>query len=183
MSTNRFPDPQVAGATTSLAAGQVCIERPLRHPPAAVYEAWCRQEAQQCWGHPGDGWWLRAERFAFQVGQSDVWRFGAQSAAGFINENHHLVIEPQRRIVYMSTLRAADGQSPDFVGVVAVDIEAASDGGCVLRFQEQGIHLDGRDGPADHQAGWTHMLDQLSRYLDGQAPGCPGEGAPAKGRP
>jgi uncharacterized protein YndB with AHSA1/START domain len=183
MKTDQLPDSPATRPGPSLAAGQVHLERTLHHPPTAVYEAWSRREAQQRWGHPGDGWWLEARRFAFQVGQSDVWHFGEQGEAGFINENHHLVIEPRRRIVYLSTLRTVDGGSPDFVGVVAVDIEASSGGGCLLRFHEQGIHFDGRDDPAGHRAGWSHMLDQLARYLDEQRQGgsngpMPGETLP-----
>lgn len=158
---------------SSIATGHVALQRELRHEPAAVYAAWSRREALQRWGHPGTGWWLAFDRFAFRVGQSDLCRFGPEGEPGFVNENRYLALEPQRRIVYASTLAPAGGgpqQTPSFAGVVAVEIEALPGGRSRLSFQETGLYFDGADDEAGHRAGWEQMLDQLAAYLDAQHP-------------
>ncbi|QPF72228.1 ATPase [Roseateles sp. DAIF2] len=158
-------------SNSSIATGHVALQRELPHEPAAVYAAWSRREALQRWGHPGSGWWLAFDRFTFRVGQSDLCRFGPEGEPGFVNENRYLALEPQRRIVYASTLAPAGDapQAPSFAGVVAVEIEALPGGGSRLRFQETGLYFDGgADDEAGHQAGWEQMLDQLAAYLDAQ---------------
>jgi uncharacterized protein YndB with AHSA1/START domain len=162
------PHPSSAASPGPTVAGRVVIRRELPHTPALVYAAWSRREALQRWGHPGQGWWLEFDRFAFRVGQSDLCRFGPVGETGFVNENSYLAIEPHKRIVYASTLRSASGGRLSFAGVVAIDIEPQAGGGCVLHFHEQGLYFDDKDDEAGHQAGWSQMLQQLERYLSEQ---------------
>jgi len=38
--------------------------------------------------------------------------------------------------------------------------------GCRMVMTEQGAFLDGHDIPANHEAGWSQMLDNLGSELD-----------------
>lgn len=143
--------------------GVVDLTRELAHPRAAVFAAWAEEAAQRSWGHPGEGWHMKFERFAFRVGESDLCRFGPEGGTDYLNENRYLAIDDGRRVAYATSLRTADELT--FAGSVAVILEDAS-GGTRLRLVEHGLYFDGHDSVDGHIAGWTSMLDALSAYLD-----------------
>jgi uncharacterized protein YndB with AHSA1/START domain len=145
-----------------LEAGTVDLERDFAHPAKTVFAAWSSEMAQRTWGDPGEGWHMSFDCFSFRVGESDLCRFGPVDGAEYLNENCYLAIEPERRIVYATSLRNEDMLT--FAGTVVVTFEGADDK-TRLRLVEQGIYFDGLDSVDGHRAGWEGMLDALGAYL------------------
>lgn len=143
--------------------GTVDLTREFAYPSNAVFAAWSQREAQNTWGHPGAGWHMSLDRFSFEVGESDLCRFGPEGGAEYLNENRYLAIEPARRIVYATSLRSGDALT--FAGTVVVALEDTN-GKTRLRLVEQGLYFDDQDSVDGHRAGWEGMLDALGVYLD-----------------
>lgn len=95
----------------SIIEGTVDLTEDFPSPPAAVFAAWSTEQAQRTWGDPGDGWEMSFDRFSFAVGETDICRFGPTGGQRYINENRYLAIEPEKRIVYSTTLHSDDALS------------------------------------------------------------------------
>lgn len=143
--------------------GTVTLTRTYNHSASAVFAAWSDQDAVTAWSDPGDGWHLVFDRFDFRVGHIDLCRFGPAGGPEFINENRYLAIDPDRRIVFSTSLNVE--RRPTFAGVVTVRF-SERETGCEMRLVEHGLYFDPEDGAAAHREGWNHMLDGLGRYLD-----------------
>lgn len=142
-------------------AGLVELQRDYPSAPDAVFAAWSDADAQLAWSAPSAGWWMTCEAFRLEVGHTDVWRFGPDGEAGYVNENQYQEIVPGERIVYTTTL-SHDGRL-SFAGAVSLEI-AAYGQGARLTLREAGVHLDG-DDTEGHRQGWTSMLDALGEHL------------------
>jgi uncharacterized protein YndB with AHSA1/START domain len=149
-----------------ISEGIVDLTKEFPQPVGAVYSAWTSEEAQRAWGDPGDGWKMEFENFGFDVGQAHLCRFGPIGGQLYINENRYLAIQPEKRIVYSTSL-SSEGKLT-FAGIVAVAFEAI-EGGTRMRFVEQGLYFDGQDDVEGHRSGWEAMIGALGHYLSGQA--------------
>ena len=146
----------------SVETGTIEVTRDFDVPAGLVFAAWADEQAQLAWGHPGEGWSMAFDRFGFAVGESHICRFGPDGGQQYRNENRYLLIENDRRIVYATTLSSEGGIS--FAGTVAIILEPR-DGGTRMRLIEHGLYVDGLDDVEGHEAGWSTMLDALSRHL------------------
>lgn len=146
----------------SIVEGTVDLTKDFARSIDAVFSAWSSEEAQRAWSDPGDGWEMTFDQFHFTVGEADICRFGPKGGQQYINENRYVAIEPEKRIVYSTSLRS-NGRL-DFAGTVAVTFER-TDGGTRLRIIEQGLYFDGEDDVAGHRSGWQSMLSALGGYL------------------
>ena len=149
----------------SIAEGTVTIANEYASPVEAVFAAWSRAEAQLAWSDPGEGWAMRFDQFRFAVGETDICRFGPVGGPEYVNENRYLVIEPDVRIVYATSLFSETALT--FAGTVALEFGGTTDG-TRLKLVEQGLYFDGRDEVAGHRSGWESMLNALGRYLCGK---------------
>jgi uncharacterized protein YndB with AHSA1/START domain len=102
-----------------------------------------------------------------------VSRVGGRERFGFTYDGrtlrydaHYYDIVPDQRIVYSYEMYA-DGAR---ISVSVATIEFAKIGeGTALTWTEQGVYLDGIDGPqapARRERGTAEMLDGLARYLN-----------------
>lgn len=146
----------------SVVEGTVDLSRDFDRPVEAVFSAWSDEGAQLAWGDPGEGWSMKFDVFRFALGELDICRFGPDGGPQYVNENRYLVIEPNRRIVYSTSL-ATEGRI-SFAGTVAIVFKSTGDG-THMRLIEQGLYFDGQDDVEGHRAGWAAMLDSLARYL------------------
>lgn len=141
--------------------GTLELKRTFAAAPAEVFAAWASADAMLAWSAPPDGWSMTCEAFRLEVGHTDRWVFGEDGDTPYVNLNRYTAIEPERRIVYETSL-TRDGRAL-FAGAVCVAF--APDGaGCALTLQEVGLHLD-EDDCAGHEAGWNGMLDALADHL------------------
>lgn len=148
----------------SIEEGTVDLTQDLARPVDAVFAAWSSEEAQRVWGDPGEGWEMTFEQFRFAVGETDICRFGPKGGQQYINENRYLAIEPEKRIVYSTSL--CSNARLTFAGTVAIAFESIADGnGTRLRLVEQGLYFDGQDDVAGHRSGWQGMLTALGAFL------------------
>jgi uncharacterized protein YndB with AHSA1/START domain len=144
----------------------IIIERTYDASPSRVFAAWSNPEALLRWGSPGDGWQSAFDRFDFRVGGGDVSRFGPKGGETYVNETQYLDIVPSERIVSAGSMTT--GGVRLFAGLLTVEFHA--DGkGCRMVMTEQGAFLDGHDVPANHEAGWNQMLDNLDGELKRRA--------------
>jgi uncharacterized protein YndB with AHSA1/START domain len=146
----------------SIVVGTVDLSKDFTRSIRTVFSAWSSEEAQRAWSDPGDGWEITFDQFRFTVGEADICRFGLKGGQQYINENRYIAIEPEKRIVYSTSLRSHDRLT--FAGAVAVAFESI-EGGTRLRLVEQGLYFDGEDDIAGHHSGWQSMLDALGEYL------------------
>ena len=138
------------------------LERIYEASPARVFAAWASPEALMRWGLPGDGWQLAFDKFEFRVGGGEICRIGPPGGDTYLSETLYLDIVPDARIVFASTMTS--GGKRLFAGLSTVELHPAG-AGCRLVMTEQAAFLDGNDIPANHEAGWTKMLENLGEAL------------------
>lgn len=141
--------------------GVVEIEREIAADPDAIYRAWSTAEAQLAWSPPPPGWFMTCDAFRLEVGHADVWRFGPEGEAPYVNVNRYEQIIPGERIVYTTTLSHAGRLT--FAGAVSVEISAYGAGARVT-LREVGVHI-GEDDSDGHRQGWACMLDSLAAHV------------------
>jgi uncharacterized protein YndB with AHSA1/START domain len=141
----------------------IVIERTYDASPASVFAAWSSKEALLRWGCPGEGWGSWIDRFEFEVGGVEISRFGPGDGATYVNETRYLDIVPNQRIVSAGSMTS--GEQRIFAGILTVEFKPAGRG-CRMVMTEQGAFLDGHDIPANHEAGWNRMLDNLRVELE-----------------
>jgi uncharacterized protein YndB with AHSA1/START domain len=142
--------------------GTVALERVFPAPPERVFAALSTKAALVEWGAPSGGWSLSYDRFDFRIGHTDIATFGPFDGEPYVNETTYLAIEPDRRIVSLSTI--AHHGLLLFAGILTMELEAAGNG-TLLRLNETGAYLDENDDPEGHEAGWIEMLGGLGAWL------------------
>lgn len=140
----------------------IVLERVYDAPPARVFAAWSDPAALLRWGSPGEGWTSSFDRFEFEVGGTQICRFGPRGRDSYVNETRYLDIVHGQRIVSAGDMTLGDKRL--FVGLLTVEV-ATEGKACRLVMTEQGAFLDGHDLPENHQAGWQQMLDNLGAEL------------------
>jgi uncharacterized protein YndB with AHSA1/START domain len=144
----------------------IVIERSYDASPSRVFAAWSDPEALLRWGSPGEGWESAFDRFEFKVGGGELSRFGPKGGDTYLNETRYLDIVPDQRIVSAGAM--ISGGTRIFAGLLTVEFSATGKG-CRMVMTEQGAFLDGHDVPANHEAGWNQMLDNLGGELKRRA--------------
>ena len=144
------------------------IERTYPASPSRVFAAFASSEAKDAWGDTGDI--AEAEpatglvEFDFRVGGHE--RFGhVYQGVSYTYDAIYYDIVPDQRLVYSYEMYA--GATRISVSVATIEF-AGTDNGTTLTWTEQGVYLDGIDGPqapALRQEGTAEMLDGLARYL------------------
>jgi uncharacterized protein YndB with AHSA1/START domain len=141
----------------------IVLERTYDASPTRVFAAWSSKEALLRWGCPGGGWGSGIDHFDFRVGGGERSWFGPHGGEIYVNETRYLDVVPSERIVSAGVMTRGDTRI--FVGMLTVEFCAADIGRCRMVMTEQGAFLDDHDIPANHQAGWLKMFDNLEREL------------------
>jgi uncharacterized protein YndB with AHSA1/START domain len=141
----------------------IAIERTYDAAPARVFAAWSSKEALLRWGCPGGGWGSGIDHFDFRVGGGERSWFGPHEGEIYVNETRYLDIVPDERIVSAGVMTR--GGTRIFVGMLTVQFHNTGTGRCRMVMTEQGAFLDGHDIPANHEAGWLKMFDNLGKEL------------------
>jgi uncharacterized protein YndB with AHSA1/START domain len=147
------------------------IERTYPAAPSRVFAAFASAEAKSIWGdtgnlEPAEGDAGVAE-FDFRAGGRE--RFGIKmDGTTYRYDSRYYDIVPDQRIIYAYEMYADDARIS--VSVTTLEFAKTSDG-TALTVTEQGVYLDGIDGPqapASRREGVTEMLDNLTGYLAAQ---------------
>jgi uncharacterized protein YndB with AHSA1/START domain len=139
--------------------------------PAAlsrVFGAFTSQEAKNIWGDTGDLESANAgasqTEFDFRIGGRERFGFSYQGTTYRYDALYYDIV-PHQRIIYSYEMYADDTR----ISVSVATIEFAQTGdGSALTWTEQGVYLDGIDGPGAAQLrseGTAEMLDGLEKYL------------------
>jgi uncharacterized protein YndB with AHSA1/START domain len=149
-------DPSVTHATFSL-------ERTYPVPPSRVFDAWAKPEAKRRWFAGPDA----EHNLDFRVGGREMAR-GAHDGKVLVFESVYQDIVAGQRIVYSSTLRAAE----DVATVSITTVEFTPEGDATrLLLTEQGTYLDGLEQPSWREQGTAGQLDALAAELTARETG------------
>jgi uncharacterized protein YndB with AHSA1/START domain len=139
------------------------IERSYDRPPARVFAAWADPALKARWFGGGTDEAPLDLDIDFRVGGHETDR-GEPGA--YVARYHDIV--PGERIVFTYDLSL--GGSLVSVSLASVEFRPSNGGsGTHLTYTEHGAFLDGLDDPELRKNGSGGMLDELGRWLDGQA--------------
>ncbi|MGH6761966.1 MAG: SRPBCC family protein [Phyllobacterium sp.] len=141
------------------------IERMLDAPVAQVFAAFSDPEIHDRWFVKADGWPIAEYTHDFRVGGRESGRFSRGGKKIYFNETIYLDIVKDKRIAFAYSM--ADEEACFSASVATVEL-LRSGSGTKLIFTEQGAFFDGRDQPADREAGWTSILNALEAELNRQ---------------
>ena|SRR6185312_1195610 len=147
----------------SVAHGTLVVERELPHPVARVFAAWADPVQKAKWfGDRGDN---PPSVFEFRPG-------GRESSTGETPDGRtyrfdvlYNDIVPENRILYSYDMHV-DGRKIS-VSLAAIEF-SPSPRGTKLKATEYGLFLDGLDTLDQRREGIVSLVDNLSRYLDGE---------------
>jgi len=146
------------------------LERSYLATPARVFAAFATPEARSKWGDLGDMEEPEGEaavaEFDFRVGGRDRGGFKRYGTTYRVDRRYYDIVAEQR-IIYAYEMYADDAR----ISVSVATIEFAEKGdGTALAWTEQGVYLDGDQAPALRREGTEILVDNLTGYLNSQAP-------------
>jgi uncharacterized protein YndB with AHSA1/START domain len=140
--------------------GTFVIERSYPAQPARVFRAFASVEEKSKWFGPQDG----PDGFVleFRTGGNERFEADGPDGARYIYSALYQDIVDDERIVYTYEMYR-DGERIS-VSVSTVELRAA-EGGTALTYTEQGVYLDGHDGPGPREHGTRIGLERLGETL------------------
>jgi uncharacterized protein YndB with AHSA1/START domain len=142
--------------------GTFVIERTYSAEPTRVFRAFAEVEEKAKWFGPPD---LGAEEieFDFRAGGEERFEADGPDGARYVYRANYQDIVEGERIVY--TYEMYRGEDRISVSVSTIELSAA-EGGTVLAYTEQGVYLDGHDGPGPREHGTRIGLEALTKALE-----------------
>jgi uncharacterized protein YndB with AHSA1/START domain len=140
------------------------IERAYPAAPDRLFRAFSDPAQKRRWFVEGGDNEVVSYDLDFRVGGSEVasFRHGPPVQGWiFTADNTYLDIQPNRRIVFASTM--AIGEMRISATLVTVELRAA-DRGTTLVLTHQGAFFEGADGPQIREEGWRKLLDRLATH-------------------
>jgi uncharacterized protein YndB with AHSA1/START domain len=137
------------------------IERSYPAQPARVFRAFASSEEKAKWFGPPD---QSPEELAldFRTGGHERFEADGPDGARYRYSALYQDIVDDERIVY--TYEMYRGAERISVSVSTVELREA-DGGTALTYTEQGVYLDGHDGPGPREHGTRVGLERLTEAL------------------
>ncbi len=153
----------------SVTHATIHLERTYDAVPSRVFEAFADPAASDRWFVSAEGWELAEYQHDFREGGRETGRFSPKKGDPVIyNNTHYQQIVPNHRIIYAYTM----AQEETLISVSLLTLEFKSEGGKTrLVLTEQGAFLDGADQPANREAGWAELLDNLGKEIRGELVG------------
>jgi uncharacterized protein YndB with AHSA1/START domain len=141
--------------------GTFVIERSYPAQPPRVFRAFASSEQKMEWfGPPENG--SGGLALDFRTGGRERFEADGPDGARYIYSALYQDIVEDERIVYTYEMYRNDERIS--VSVSTVELRAA-DGGTVLTYTEQGVYLDGHDGPGPREHGTRIAFDRLAEAL------------------
>lgn len=144
--------------------GTFALERVWAATPERVFAAWSDPHLKAQWfTGPPERWSLTRRSMDFRVGGNEVLegRFTGSDMTSLYDARFH-VIEPARRLVYAYDLHL----SGHFHSVTLSSLELEPRGERTrVRYTEQIVFLDGKDGTESRREGTTAQFDKIETVL------------------
>lgn len=138
------------------------VERSYPATPARVFAAWADPQIKAQWfGAPDEGTSPPAV-FDFRVGGQEYSSGTAPNGQPYRYDAHFYDVVPDARIVYAYEMHLDDARISVSLATITFTPERE---GTRMTVTEQGAYLDGRDTPAQREAGTHALLDQLGVLL------------------
>ena len=138
------------------------MERTYRAPAQAVFDAWTSEEVMRRWWHAGHDWETPEATVDLRVG-GEV-RVVMRDPANDVDHGGrgmYTEIEPPRRLAF-TWLWDGDTRRT----LIEIDFEE-HDGATTVHFTHSGLWDE--EAVRSHESGWTKILANLARTLEGSA--------------
>jgi len=136
------------------------IERTYRAPIRAVFEAWTSEEVIRRWWELERGWDTTEAELDLRVGGAvRVVMRDPNKDIEYGGGGTYTEVEPPTRLAFTWIW---DGDTRRTL--IEIDLEEAGDG-TTVRFTQR--HLWDEEALRSHDEGWSKILDNLGRMLDG----------------
>lgn len=138
------------------------IERSYPAEPARVFRAFAEVEEKAKWFGPSD---MGADGIDLDFRVGGVEQFAADGPGGarYTYRALYQDIVDAERIVY--TYEMYRGEDRISVSVSTIELSPA-EGGTALAYTEQGVYLDGHDGPGPREHGTRIALERITQALE-----------------
>lgn len=144
--------------------GSFTLERTYDAPPERVFRAFSDPEKKARWfAGPASGWTMLERKLDFRVGGVEVLhgRFASSGMESKFTSRYHEII-PNERIVYVYDMHVNGAHMSVSLGTFEL---TPAKGGTHLKYTEQAVYVDGKDGNADRERGTAALLDALGASL------------------
>ena len=142
--------------------GTFTIDRVYDATPKRVFKAFADPKSKARWffGPPDFQEWKR--EFDFRVGGQEILhgKSGPCGESLFAARYHEIV--PDQRLVYVYDMTS----NGVFMSISLATIELTAQGNkTALRFTEQAVYVDGKDGTESRRHGTAELLDRIAQNL------------------
>lgn len=135
-------------------------------PPSRVFRAWSDACERRLWDVPGADAVIVEHRQSFEVGGTEVTKFGPAGNPLFYSEGTFKEILPDRRVIETGSFRVND----EIVAASVVTLEFdGTDAGTTFTLTDQSVFVNQEDGAADRRQGWKEIMVKLADHLAADA--------------
>lgn len=152
-------------STPAAKHGSFTIERTYHAPPERVFRAFSDAEKKARWfAGPASEWTLLERKHDFRVGGTEILhgRFVTSGIESKFVCRYHEII-PNERLVYVYDMHVSGSHMSVSLGTFEL---TPTKSGTHLKYTEQAVYVDGKDGNADRERGTAALLDALGASLN-----------------
>ena len=141
------------------------FERFFSVSPQRLFAAYIDPRERERWSAPSDTAAVRIENSDVRTGGTETTRCGAKDDLRYRTQVYYHLVEADRLISFSETL--LDGESVLMAALITFEFHAVGGGGTRLVLSDQITSFVGPEGVEGHRLGFSSVLDNLQRRLEG----------------